>query len=769
MSAKGGIMKKLYKIFAVLVAVTIIASASALPASAANKKPSAYINASAVNIRSGAGTSYSVIANVGKKTNVTLLSGELYNGGWYNVKLKDGKKGYVSKDYLTIKKKQLYVKGSAKGYAGYKEKINNVVNTTGKKIKWTSLSKKVATVNQKGKITCLKNGASTIKLTAGKKTCSIRLTVKKAAVTLDKTKVEMFCGDTLTLNAKCPKAVTFASSDSNIATVSDSGVITAKNTGTVKITAKSKSDSASCEVTIKERVLTLTADRMTIFTGGIAKLSASGGKYAYTYKSSDESVLTVDKDGNVKGISAGKADVICTSGNLTATKAFTVKKGDTVNLSSTTGTVKKGMTLYVKSTTSGVKWRSSDESIATVDGGFVYGVKKGTAVITAYTSSGENSCTVTVEAAEPVRFVYTSENSALLGDTVTFYAITDTSRADVKFKLTDADGKISWLENPTKTKSDGRYVWSKSQKLSTAGVYTIVAYSHTKSSAEWKTSNGGSATTFVNSSDSRVAVSSGERRVTTKQINNIASFEGFLSTVTPDKLVADTPTVGYGRVIYAGSTFYNGMTKDEAYAYLVKTVNDSGFTSNVNKILKDNKIKFNQSHFDALVDFSYNLGAYAITNHEELIGTLQNSYGKSSYEKKAFTNVKAAELREAADDNAAVITTLKPATEVTFGKKTGDYYKVTLSDDTTGYIKSSQLTGRSADTTARNLKNVKLKDFANNFLAYHHASGTCYMGLLYRRVDEVETFFFNDYSANGKQNEYGLSYTCANNSKTKIG
>ncbi len=762
-------MKKLRKYFAVIAAAVAVAAISVFSASAANAKPAAYIKASQVNIRSGAGTNYSVIANVGKKTNVTLLSGKLYNGKWYNVKLKNGKKGYVTGEYLKIKKNQLYIGNSTTGYAGYTKKIANVVNTTGKKVKWTSSNKKVAAVDQSGKITCLKKGTSIIKLTAGKKKCTFTLTVSNAEVTLDRTSAEIFSDDTLTLKASCPKSVTFSSSDNNIATVSDSGVVTPKATGTVKITAKSKSGSASCNVTINKRVITLTADRSAIFTNGAAKLTASGGKYRYTYKSSDEKILTVDEKGYVRGVSAGKAKVICTSGDLSKSKTFTVKKGDSINLSSTEGTVKKGMTLYVKSTTKDVKWKSSDESVATVDGGFVYGAKKGTAIITAYTSDGEKSCIVTVEAAEPVRFVYTSENSALLGDSVTFYAITDTSRTDVRFKLTDADGRISWLENPAKTKTDGRYIWSKSKKLNTAGVYTIIAYSHTKSNSEWKTSNGGSATTFVNSSDSRTAVSSGERRVTTNQINNIASFEGFLSTVTPDKLVADTPTVGYGRVVYAGSTFYNGMTRDEAYAYLVKTVNDSGYTSNVNKILRDNKIKFNQNHFDALVDFSYNLGAYAITNHEELIGTLQDSYGKSEYKKKAFTNVKAAELRKSADSSASVIKTLKPATEVTLGKKTNGYYKVTLDDETVGYVKSGQLTGRNADTSVRSLKNVKLKDFSKNFLAYHHASGNCYMGLLYRRVDEVETFFFGDYSANGKQNEYGLKYTCPNNSKIKIG
>ena len=43
-----------------------------------------------------------------------------------------------------------------------------------------------------------------------------------------------------------------------------------------------------------------------------------------------------------------------------------------------------------------ITWTSSDESVATVDGGVVYGVKAGSAVITASAGGGSATCTVTV-------------------------------------------------------------------------------------------------------------------------------------------------------------------------------------------------------------------------------------------------------------------------------------------------------------------------------------------------------------------------------------
>ena len=93
------------------------------------------------------------------------------------------------------------------------------------------------------------------------------------------------------------------------------------------------------------------------------------------------------------------------------------------------------------------------------------------------------------------------------------------------------------------------------------------------------------------------------------------------------------------------------MTKTEAFAYLTKTVNESGFTSRVNKLLTDNKIKFNQTQFDALVDFSYNLGAYAIEIDSSFMSMLKNTYGKSSYKLTGYIRVTSAPLKKSADSS----------------------------------------------------------------------------------------------------------------------
>ena len=63
-------------------------------------KSTGIVTARSLNVRKGAGTNYSVITSIKKNTTVTILSTK---NGWYNVELPNGKKGWVSKEYVSIK------------------------------------------------------------------------------------------------------------------------------------------------------------------------------------------------------------------------------------------------------------------------------------------------------------------------------------------------------------------------------------------------------------------------------------------------------------------------------------------------------------------------------------------------------------------------------------------------------------------------------------------------------------------------------------------
>ena len=129
-----------------------------------------------------------------------------------------------------------------------------------------------------------------------------------------------------------------------------------------------------------------------------------------TWSSNNTKVATVDKNGVVKGIKGGTANITVTTadGKKTAVCTVTVReKATKLTLNKTSLSLKKGKTytLKVKKFTPStvypktVTWSSSKKSVAKVDkNGKVTAVKKGTATITAKSWNGKKiTCKVTVK------------------------------------------------------------------------------------------------------------------------------------------------------------------------------------------------------------------------------------------------------------------------------------------------------------------------------------------------------------------------------------
>jgi len=85
----------------------------------------------------------------------------------------------------------------------------------------------------------------------------------------------------------------------------------------------------------------------------------------------------------------------------------------------------------------------------------------------------------------------------------------------------------------------------------------------------------------------------------------IKNSEGFVGHVYLD--VAGKPTVGYGHLIKAGEDFSGGVTQQQATELLQNDVKwaENAVTAAVH-------VPLNQNQFDALVDFTFNLGAGAL-------------------------------------------------------------------------------------------------------------------------------------------------------------
>lgn len=103
-------------------------------------------------------------------------------------------------------------------------------------------------------------------------------------------------------------AVTYSSSDNNILTISDDGLVNAIALGIATVTATKEADaiysgasaSASVEVTPKkEQTITFDIPKFTLVIGDVESIVASGGEGtgAITYSSSDEAIISITADG----------------------------------------------------------------------------------------------------------------------------------------------------------------------------------------------------------------------------------------------------------------------------------------------------------------------------------------------------------------------------------------------------------------------------------------------------------------------------------------
>ena len=139
-------------------------------------------------------------------------------------------------------------------------------NASYKDVTYTSSNTSVATVSDNGLITAIKNGNTTItaKTSNGKQAkCTVKVNGKYVTkLILSDSKLEMNVGDTKTLSVTIEPSdtnyrdVKFYSSNSTIASVTDSGKVTAKSKGTATITVESAHGEngakirATCSVTV---------------------------------------------------------------------------------------------------------------------------------------------------------------------------------------------------------------------------------------------------------------------------------------------------------------------------------------------------------------------------------------------------------------------------------------------------------------------------------------------------------------------------------------
>ena len=206
-------------------------------------------------------------------------------------------------------------------------------NACSTSVNWESSDPSVISIKN-GVATAVGYGSATISAsTFNDKVGSIKLTVKEItaeSVTIVNAPANIFVGETSKLECTITPAnvdnptIVWASSNTEVAVVSSAGEVTAKSAGTTTISATASNGvSSSFELNVQIReveAVAITADRPTVGVGEkmllMAAVSPENATFQeVTWKSSDETLLTISENGEVTALGCGVVTVTATSTN----------------------------------------------------------------------------------------------------------------------------------------------------------------------------------------------------------------------------------------------------------------------------------------------------------------------------------------------------------------------------------------------------------------------------------------------------------------------
>ena len=305
---------------------------------------------------------------------------------------------------------------------------------SGRAVSWTTSNSNVASISTTGVVTAAKIGYATITATSEGVTAASRVHVTTggvAVVAVAPASIGLAAGGTQALavtltdaagNVLPAATVRWSSTNKNVATVSTSGVVTARRVGTSTVSASANGVSGQASVVVSAagiKSIAVSPVSFTLVTSGTRQLSASltdasGNAISgqtVAWSSSNSSVATVSSSGLVTAVHSGNANITASAGGASANAAVTVSAGTVSTVSVTPGSASlvagttqqlvANLTDNSGSAVTGqtVSWKSSDASIVSVSSsGVATAAHTGSAVVSATAGAVSGQSTVTVSA-----------------------------------------------------------------------------------------------------------------------------------------------------------------------------------------------------------------------------------------------------------------------------------------------------------------------------------------------------------------------------------
>ena len=376
-------------------------------------------------------------------------------------------------------------------------------NATNQKVTWSSDNTDIATVNEKGLVTAVKEGTANITVTTedGNHTakCVVTVTAKEeekvpaTEVTLDKKELTLTVGGTdgtLTATVKPTNTtdeLTWSVSGTNSdavtlnTTTGKEVTVTAAEEGTATITVTAGSYSDTCVVTVNpatvevesislnKNTLSLKEDETETLTATVLPENATDKTVTWTIGGTNSGAVTLNTTtGNevtVTAAKAGTATITATAGEQTATCEVTVTARPVAVESVTitgTGVENKKATMTAgeklqltaevappDATNKAVTWNSSNEQVSVDQNGKVTApnvTTQQTATITATAAGGTNikdtiTITVNPKALESIKLTTTKNTLTSVNDTTTITASANPEGAEL--------GEVTWSSTDT--------------------------------------------------------------------------------------------------------------------------------------------------------------------------------------------------------------------------------------------------------------------------------------------------------------------------------
>lgn len=344
---------------------------------------------------------------------------------------------------------------------------------------WSSSNESVLTVDANGLVTAVGDGTASITATVDgvcATTDAITVTtpvVKVSGVKLSAANLKLAVGgepSTLTATVEPDNAtnknVSWSSSDPAVATVAD-GVVTPVKAGaaTIAVTTEDGEHSATCKVTVIQPATGITLDKQKVVLVGAAteQLKAAvvpaEANQTIVWKSSNESVATVDQIGKVAAVSKGAATITVSTedGTYSQDCAVTVSNPATnLTVDQSALNLKKGEEGTVKVSLAGALAGEVDETKLALDD---TGASKAFKVV----DNGDGSYTVTALKTGSGSFVITAES---LSQNVFVTVINpvqkvELNKTSLSLTVGDASAKLSATVNPADA-DDAAVSWTSS-------------------------------------------------------------------------------------------------------------------------------------------------------------------------------------------------------------------------------------------------------------------------------------------------------------------